>query len=356
MTQGTVSWGGQATNTGFPAYASLVAPDGTLTNIDLSSFSNSSVQSVAINQNRLALIGGTTPAGFLAISVSPSGAVSTLPVPIVPGSSISKVAINDNNYGVITGGISSTIGYAAIVKPDATVVELTLPNNLIVVAADINNSQVALIGGTGTNPPSDPCYVAFVYEDGSVKEITMPLDRVSIFSASINEAGVGLLGGEDALNGAQYSCIIAPNGSVTSFQGSLQLASLYSVAINDLINPTFFGTSSFSQGSLALSSQVLNNHLIELKSPSTTAEATALLVDASKTPSVNNSGACSPIIQNHNYTLWAAPVFFNSYQDPQNGWPKVTNWVGGGMLGFDYTGYENATLGGGFAYAFDRTN
>jgi hypothetical protein len=26
------------------------------------------------------------------------------------------------------------------------------------------------------------------------------------------------------------------------------------------------------------------------------------------------------------------------------------------MLGFDYTGYENATLGGGFAYAFDRTN
>jgi hypothetical protein len=49
-------------------------------------------------------------------------------------------------------------------------------------------------------------------------------------------------------------------------------------------------------------------------------------------------------------------MFYNSYQQAQSGFPKITNWVGGGIVGFDYHGFENGMIGGGFAYAFDRAN
>lgn len=110
--------------------------------------------SAAINDNNLAIIGGTINSGQqpFASFVDLSGNLSPLSGDPLPSlGSISSVAINDAGYAVIGGNATSSGAYAAFVYPDGTVQTINgLPSALqaSINSVSINDFGVALLGGT----------------------------------------------------------------------------------------------------------------------------------------------------------------------------------------------------------------
>lgn len=137
---GTGIIGGQVESN---SYAAFMSPNGALT--PLSGLPRGQILSVAINQSGTALIGGEGLGGVspFAALVSSNGAITVLSNGLSSEISIDSVAINDAGVGLIGGSISNTSGYAALVAPNGTLTPLSyLP------MPDITSVAIALLNLT----------------------------------------------------------------------------------------------------------------------------------------------------------------------------------------------------------------
>ncbi|MEM7175943.1 MAG: autotransporter outer membrane beta-barrel domain-containing protein [Chlamydiota bacterium] len=367
--------GGQQDGTSGPAYAALVSPTGVLTNLLDATFPSTSgvINSVAINDSGWGIIGGEDQEQDLSYAalVSPSGDL----IPFSGGNfplnniDIISVAINNSKWGIIGGSRNS--GYAALVTPNNDLIELFeggVDLNLSILSVAINNSNMAIIGGKDFRGPEFP-YAALVAQDGTLTTIptTVFPSGVQVESVAINDAGVAILGVNmsTSLQDAVYAILIAPNGAITNISRDnfsfYQTASIRSVAISDkLIEttvPKSFGPgSSFANAIFPLTSQVLPNHAMyhhkaSYNQPQVEADpnfAIGLLADA--TDAIQTS---TPCLQAANYSIWFTPFGTYAHQKEDQNFVALTNWIGGGMLGFDYRGIRDTVIGIGSAYAYN---
>ncbi len=222
------------------AYAALVFENGTLAPIQgLGLPADSVINSVAINQSGFSLIGGLAGGanGYVA-TVSPSGAVNPLASLILPGT-ISAVAINDSGVGLMGGfNLSLFSGFAAFITADGTITPASgfpdvTANVETIFTAAINNASVGLIGGEGHD--AQP-YAAYVALDGTVT----PLSTQSGFGGQIsrvalNSQGTGIIGGVN-LGHASYAAFVTPAAEPPLLLSPIpdgSGAQIMGVAIND---------------------------------------------------------------------------------------------------------------------------
>ena len=211
--------GGQNTDTS--AYAAFVSyPSGNLTPIS-GLPDNTDIDSVAMNETGFSLIGGEIAStdGYAAF-VSPTGVVTPLTFSL--SGAISSTAINASGQGLIgaTNGFSS--GYSAFILSDATVVPLSMNG---INSVSLNDSGVGLIGGEGEGE----LYAAYVNSMGSITPINTPSETGVIYGVAVNDLGIGIIGGE---TGAAYAAFVDPEGMVSTtltLSGGQYIAS---VAIN----------------------------------------------------------------------------------------------------------------------------
>ena len=325
------------------------------------------INSVALNDHHQGVAGGIytpTPSGYFPYGVLVDKDNTVIEINLAGGTDeyCYSVAINDQGtaiFGLYKRGVSGN--YAAIADFNNNLNFINpadFPSTGIIRGVAINNAGLCVIAGAGfDNSP----IAAFIYPNGEIKRIdpSKLIPEGGFYSAALSEQGVCLLGGESYLDPYPlFAAIVAPDGTVTKLPNIQGGPSIFSVSMGNLGVPTTFSSSSASTPLINLSSQVLSNHLITLKSPNgSNPSNVALLVDANPKLKTNNQlGSCSSRLNDSKYDIWVAPMFYNSYQDAQSGWPKITNWVAGGIAGFDYHGFENGLIGGGFAYAFDRVN
>ncbi len=174
-------------------------------------FQSSTILSVAINNQNLAIVGGyNNYNAYTALfdASAPSPVLTVVTLPFAPGggtiqSSINSVAISNSGTSIIGGeDIATGASYAALVNSSG---ELTpslsgspLPPLGVINSVDINSSiGYAILGGQDQNLSNPAAYAAFVNASGAVHPISgLPTgSSASINSVSINPWGVALLGG-----------------------------------------------------------------------------------------------------------------------------------------------------------------
>ena len=236
---------GGRNNTTNAAYAALVASNGTLTQLSGANFPATSgeIYSVAINNSNAGIIGGknyTLLGAAYAALVAPNGALTQLSGANFPATegTIRGVAINNSNVGMIGGHNNDTnAAYAALVAPNGTLTQLSggnIPASGNIVSVAINDSSAGIIGGQNTDTLD--AYAALVAPNGTLTQLSganFPAAEGAISSVAINDSNTGLIGGRDA--SAAYAALVAPNGTLTQLSGANIPTTGYvtSVAINN---------------------------------------------------------------------------------------------------------------------------
>jgi hypothetical protein len=355
-------------------YAALVSPDGVITALTgpETPSGNGFVGTVSINDMGHAIIGGVknTQEQYAAL-VSPDGSTTALTGPALPSGDgfISGVAINPSGTSIIggqSGGFGSEEFYAALVTPGGVTRSLTgdFPHaeEGSVYTVAINPSGASIIGGAyGTFGSYSP-FGALVSPDGNtmlLRGSDFPAGSGSIGSVAINSSGVGLIGGDS--NDSPFAAIVAPNGAITALTGSIfQMGEgrISSVAMGEesilsLVDPKSFGPgNTFADALFALSTSVLESHLTKFPNPNTSQMDTAALsADAKGT--IRKTSSSERTAQ---YALWAAPFGLYARHKSGDNFPALRDRGIGGILGFDYLGWQDVVLGGGGAYAYQDIN
>ncbi|WP_420422091.1 autotransporter domain-containing protein [Simkania sp.] len=324
------------------------------------------IKSVSINDAGLGIIGGrendnNTPYAAL---VSPSGIatkVSGADAPTGKGSILS-VSINDAGLGIIGGNTETTAPYAALVSPSGIATKVSgadAPSGLgVIFGTDINDTGMGIIGGADFTNNSG--YAALVSPSGVATklsgEFSQPGGSGLIQTVAISDAGIGVIGGNDD-NNRDYAALVSPTGVVTTITGIDAQGFINSVAIIDSATPKSWGPgNTYPNALFALSTQLVPSHSEmprkrESGTPKSMAQEVGLLVDA--TDDIRGNFPCQ---DDTNYALWFAPFGAYAHNKKEQKFPSMTNWIGGGMLGFDYRGLQNTIIGVGAAYAFNRVN
>ena len=208
------------------AYAAFVSTEGILTPLTLSS--DSPINSVAINANQTAIIGGgeipnpheSFPPYAAIITPTETINVSNMP----PLGIINSVAINNSSIAIIGGSLitsdfdRTTFPYAAIVTlPGGNAVPLSLTtddDNGYISSVAINNSSIAIIGGADNSTGN--AYVALV-SSGNVNPLSdlLPGSGSVIYSVAINNSSTAIIGGADGYTHNAYAAFVSSDGTVT---------------------------------------------------------------------------------------------------------------------------------------------
>ena len=346
-------------------YVALVSPSGfasTLTGAPPAGIGW--VNSVGINDSGAAIIGGNDN-GFVpyAAIVSPSGfATKVTGAPPAGIGQVTSVGINDSGAAIIGGQENGNIPYAAIVSPSgfATKVTGATPTGTgQIYSVGINDSGAAIIGGLDnvTIP-----YVALVSPSGFATPLSgaTPIGNGEITSVGINDSGVAIIGGFDAsiLPNAPYVALVSPSGVATSLSGAIPtgIGKIYSVGIGigdsilSMVDPKSFGPgNTFADPIFTLSTAVLENHLNRPKEGEPSNATANLTADAQDI--IRPAPSCQ---ETPTYVLWGAPFGLYAHHKKANPFPDLRDRSVGGIIGFDYLGWEGFVLGGGGAYAYQN--
>ncbi len=208
------------------SYAAQILADGT---INVLPVPLDSLESLAINDSGVGLIGGEGSAIAYATYVAPDGTLTPVSTPTMDAGHIYTVSINNAGEGVI-GGWSGSSFYAALVTPNGTASPLSsLPMDFgIIYSSAINSSGAALIGGTDS---SNIAYLGYVSSSGAVTPLFETPFTGTINHAALNDSGVGLVAGDDS--GNVYAALVQPDGSLTSLFNSPMSGTINGVAINE---------------------------------------------------------------------------------------------------------------------------
>ncbi len=337
-------------------YAALVAPGSNmavkLINLPLTV---NSIYSVAINASGAAIIGGndlaTDPYAAL---VSSSGVFTNLSGWAAGTGTIQSVAINDSGAAIIGGLDNAGIDpYAALITPGGFVTNLSgWTGGGEIKGVAINASGAAIIGGRdhGGGEP----YAALVSPSGVVTNLSGWAAGGEIFGVAINDSGAAIIGGTDNGGNDVYAALVSPSGVLTDLSGWTGGGVIYSVAINNssILNnvvPTSFGSGNSYMNAVMPAVSFLSNHLKEqLLEPS---PATGQYV-TSRADVLLSTGAC----EKAPYRIWGGPIGAYARQDRVATTPKMENWIGGIVFGFDYQEHScpyDYCVGGGASYVFD---
>lgn len=360
-------------------YAILVSPAGVASSLTGSELPTGSgqISSVAINNSGYAIIGGKDNESggnydpFVAL-VSPAGETSALSGDTPTGlGEIVSVDINDSRQSIIGGGTTTNGFYVALVSPDGNATAIFgdgvpgITSDLRSVA--INSTGAGIAGGYDEN--SAP-YATIISPSGEATRLTgeVPVAVGEIASVSISDSGIGLIGGYEKSGTnpneqSTYQALIAPNGYATKLTGDILpipdtgevLAVAIKEAISEMVDPNSFGAgNAFASSLFSLSTVVLKNHIRKpdqrgSKVDENNPQLSALTADA--TDKIYYAGKPnSPMDQK--YAVWLAP--FGTYEriKKHDAFPTIRDRSIGALLGFDYNGWEEGMIGGGFAYAF----
>ncbi|MCB1071934.1 MAG: autotransporter outer membrane beta-barrel domain-containing protein [Chlamydiales bacterium] len=349
------------------SYAALVSPSGVATNITGPGAPGGQgiIFSVDINDSGTVILGGNNngPSNAYAALVYPDGTVNQLSVPTgAPVSVIFSAAINASGSGVIGGFISGNQPYVARFSPSGALTPITglgIPSGdgrIIDVA--INDSGTVLVGGRHINDGTP--YAALISPTDVVTNLALPPGQGSIISVDLHSSGVGIIGGPFSGNG--FVALVSPSGVLTPISGLLpgSGAQIYTVAIRptDIVPEVVGPGNSFTTSIFPLTTQVLPSHdtfhhkvlphLCKLEREKTLEENP---IHDAKTDNLNPSD--EPCFKREKYLLWAAPYGDYAHQKKEQHFPAITNWTGGVMMGFDYRGITNTTLGVGAAYNYN---
>ena len=361
---GTAIIGGVDNGGGTP-YVSLVSPSGVASALTgATPTGNSWIYSVGINASGAAIVGGFDNGGIpYAALVSPIGVASALTGATPTGNGlILSVGINVSGTAIIGGQDNGFITpYVAIVSPSGVASTLTgaLPTgNGLIYSVGINASGAAIIGGVD-NGNAIP-YAAIVSPSGVASALTgaTPTGNGRIYSVGINASGVAIIGGQDNGNTTPYVALVSPSGVASALTGATPIGNgeIYSVGIGDsilsMVDPKSFGSgNTFADPIFALSTTVLENHLKkpQEREPFSENETTNLTADAQDIIRPAPSCQDSP-----KYVLWGSPFGLYAHHKKSGPFPDLRDRSFGGIIGFDYLGWEGFVLGGGGAYAYQN--
>ena len=267
----------------------------------------------------------------------------------------------------IIGGVDNvnTAPYAAIVSPSGVASALsgaTPAGTGVIYSVGINASGAAIIGGRD-NGILFP-YAVLVSPSGVASALTgaTPTGTGQINSVGINASGVAIIGGVDNGNTTPYVALVSPSGVATSLSGATPtgIGSIFSVGIGEmgngsilsLVDPKSFGPgNTFADPLFSLSTTMLENHLNrpterEAFSGNDTANLTADAQDI-----IRPAPSCQ---EAPTYVLWGSPFGLYARHKKENSFPDLRDRSVGGIIGFDYLGWEGFVLGGGGAYAYQN--
>ncbi len=331
-------------------YAALVSASGSV-NILPISFTGL-IRSVSINDSGAAIIGGgedlppTSGTAYAAL-ISSSGLVN--PLSLSFDGLIQDVSLNNSGSAIIGGQQTSGTAYAALISPPGSIHILPISFNGSIFGVSINNSGAAIIGGQQT---SGPAYAALISPSGSINSLNIPFNGV-IRDVFINHTGAAIIGGHED-SGPAYAALVSPSGAVTplslGFSGFIfSVAGGSTTPILEAVVPKSYGPgSSFANAPFSLSTQILPNHLqgqrfVDRKDENKD-RAIGMLADSTdhlRWPSEKPKP---------DYSIWIDGFgFYGSQKDSH--FPRLTDTVGGLLIGFDYQKIQQAIFGGGFAYA-----
>ncbi len=216
------------------AYAALVLENGSLAPVT-GLPPNSAINATAINQSGFSLIGGQAngTSGYVA-TVSPTGALNPLSLSL--NGTINSVAINDGGTGLMGGNnFDLGSGYAAFITADGTITpasgfsDVTM-NTARIFSTAVNNASVGLIGGEGDDAQT---YAAYVALDGTVTSLIpfVPDNPGQISSVGLNTQGVGIVGGWNG-NGT-YAAFVTPAAGTPLVLSPTPGGQINGVAINN---------------------------------------------------------------------------------------------------------------------------
>lgn len=357
--------GGQDNGSTDP-YAAIVTPSGVTTAVfgGGAPTGGGTIYSVAINDSGAGIIGGQDNGSndTYAAVISPSGAATEVFGPGAPtgAGEINSVAINNSGTALI-GGQDNNVPYAALVSSTGSATPLSGFSPLgdgTINRVDINSFGGGIIGGEDNNH-NDP-YAALISPGGAVTVITgdLPGGNSEYTAVAINEVGVGFLGASDASKGnAAYGAIVSPSGVATLITGQVpQGTGIIFTAdiIGNLlaaVEPKSFGPgNTFADPIVALSAGVLTTHL--RKTPEREPEPDTAMLTADAGDRIRQPAGC----ERANYAIWGAPFGLFATYDKGHSFPKLQEWSAGGILGFDYLGWDNVIFGGGAAYSFQHVD
>ncbi len=319
------------------AYAAVISPNGALTPIT-GLPATGAIYWVAINGSGKKLIGGQSGSSNYAAFLSLDE--DLIPIAGLPSGQVFSVAINDMGAGII-GGTSLNLPFAALVDPNGSVTTLmglpSTPGILYNVA--INSSGTGLIAGFSASGP----FGAFVSPDGCLTPlIGLPVGNGFLDGISIHSSGIGLVGGE--FLGAPFAALAAPNGKLTYLSGlptNGQINSTAIAALDGLVPDSIGPFDSWANTQLAFADALTQHSMIHHKNSSQNW--------------VEQDGqiCCDETRKKENSSLWFAPFGNFVYEKKRHEIPKFSNEIAGALLGYDYNGIQDVTIGGGLAYAFN---
>lgn len=204
-------------------FATFVTFDGDVTPVALSD----DLYSIDLNNAGVGLIGGEGGDAYPYASYVTTGGVTPITLSMLPDwGHTTHVAINDSGSGIISAFTFSGT-YAAFVYPNNSSLALAFPSGNEINAVAINNAGAGLIGG---NDGGGNAYAGFVALDGAITSLISAPFSGNINSVALNDSGMGLIGG---VNGSDfYAALVQPGNSLLPIFDSPENGSISSVAIN----------------------------------------------------------------------------------------------------------------------------
>jgi hypothetical protein len=221
-------------------YAAQVISDYSTSSCSLPSPGTSfTIQSVAINETGIGLVGGYSGASTNAYVAKITADGTATQLGITTPLYISSVAINSSGIGLV-GGCDNYQVYAAKIAADNSITTIPLPTTVDsawINSVALNNSNVGLIGGKVSTDYG--AYVSRIAADNTATTITLTdvQQYTAVTSVAINSSGLGIIGGGHGYKYSLYVAKIAANSSVatpvTTPEVTSVWASVNSAAIND---------------------------------------------------------------------------------------------------------------------------
>ncbi len=340
------------------AYAALVSPSGTITQLQaITNLTTSGqINSVSINKFGFALVGGEdfNSGNPIAAVVSPSGGVAILDSIFINSGSVNSVSVNNSGLGVIGGSYSDNTPIAFVVdlSNDSANPISSTPTPFLINGIAINDSNQGIMGGTTISSTPEAAIFTATPSGGTAQTVTVPAGVQGVLDVAINNQGFSILGGQKDV------VIVSPNGTPGSTLVNNTHAFEMSVAINN--NDTAIATYFLEPAPITGSNQA--TYLSPVSSLNPTANPFSMqgsgFVDS---VSLNNSGNATA--SSGNGDLWQLTPLTNVTTfplSPQGGVNSVSiNNAGSTLLGGNnFTGILSPSHNGSFGTltALDATN
>ncbi len=207
----------------------------------------------------------------------------------------------------------------------------------------MNGSGKGLIGGFGDDGKS---YAAFVSSSGSLSSIPINLTGLSIGPTAINQAGLGLVGGEFDFPFGGYSALVSPDGTVTPIVLPDEILSIWAASLNDSDVGLISGegvVTDMMMNTLVVpyAAYIIDGSAVPISTPITTGNVFAV--------ALNDRG-------NGILGGFAVPDSYVALVNPEGGYMQIDAPIGGGSIrGVAINNSEVGLIGGqdtdGNAYA-----